>query len=217
MKSILLINCSPRGEAAESHWLSRQIVEHLLRLEPTAIVTERRLGDGTIPHIDAQYATALGQTQKAEVEFAPQGSMAYSEELVQELERADFVVIGTPMHNFTVPSVLKAWIDHIARVRRTFDMAPDGKIALLADRPVFVAVSSGARYSGDRARQPDFLTPYLTFVLGMIGLRRVTFFSVEGTSSSSERLSKVREEAVFAIKDHFFACALFERPLELEL
>jgi FMN-dependent NADH-azoreductase len=168
---------------------------------------ERALGDGTIPHVDGQYATALGRTQAAAVERAPLGSMAYSEMLVRELESADFVVIGTPMHNFSVPSVLKAWIDHIARVRRTFDMTPEGKIALLADRPVFVAISSGARYSGDRARQPDFLTPYLTFVLDMVGLRNVTFFSIEGTSSNAATLTKARDETDRLLQAHFSTLA----------
>ena len=62
--------------------------------------------------------------------------MSQSEELIQELESADFVVIGTPMHNFTVPSVLKAWIDHIVRVRRTFDSTKEGYVGRLRDRPV---------------------------------------------------------------------------------
>ena len=53
--------------------------------------------------------------------------MSRSEELIQELESSDFVVIGTPMHNFTVPSALKAWIDHVVRVRRTFNVTPTEK------------------------------------------------------------------------------------------
>ena len=58
--------------------------------------------------------------------------MSQSEELIAELESSDFVVIGTPMHNFTVPSALKAWIDHIVRVRRTFNVTPAGKVAICA-------------------------------------------------------------------------------------
>src|SRR4051794_20973665 len=109
-----------------------------------------------------------------------EGSMSRSEELIQELESADCLVISTPMHNFTVPVALKAWIDHVVRVRRTFDETPQGKVSALHDRPVFVAVSSGGRFSGDRTHQPDFLTPYLKAILGTIGLHNVTFFSVEG-------------------------------------
>ena len=58
--------------------------------------------------------------------------MSRSEELIQELESSDIVVIGTPMHNFTVPSALKAWIDHIVRVRRTFKVTTEGKVGLAA-------------------------------------------------------------------------------------
>jgi FMN-dependent NADH-azoreductase len=203
MKKILYIRCSPRGRDSESHRLATRIVQHLQQLAPDADIVERFLGDGVIGHIDADYATALGSTEQVEIERTPRGSMVRSEELVQELERADFAVIGTPMHNFTVPAGLKVWIDHVARVRRTFDMSGDGKIARLADRPVFVAVSSGARYSGERARQPDFLTPYLTFVLGMIGLQNVTFFSIEGTSSNPARLAEARKRTGLELCAHF--------------
>jgi FMN-dependent NADH-azoreductase len=126
-----------------------------------------------------------------------------SEELIQELESADVLVIGTPMHNFTVPSVLKAWIDHVVRVRRTFNVTPNGKVGLLRDRPVFVAISSGGRFSGERARQPDFLTPYLKAVLGIIGLRDLTFFSVQGTGSGPEAIAAARARAEQALREHF--------------
>jgi len=65
------------------------------------------------------------------------------------------VVIATPVHNYTVPSALKTWIDHIVRVRRTFNITPNGKVGLLRDRPVFVAVSSGGRYSGAHQKTPE--------------------------------------------------------------
>jgi FMN-dependent NADH-azoreductase len=112
-------------------------------------------------HVDESYAIDLGSTQQSFTATAQGGSISQSEELIQDLEWADFVVIGTPMHNFTVPSALKAWIDHIVRVRRTFNVTTEGKVGTLRDRPVFIAVSSGGRFSGERARQPDFLTPYL--------------------------------------------------------
>ena len=115
MMKILHVDCSPRGQASESHRLSQKIIGFLLRSDPTAIFVNRVLGRGTIPHIDESYATALGATQQSSAELSPGGSMSLSEELIQELESSNFVVIGTPMHNFTVPSALKAWIDHIVR------------------------------------------------------------------------------------------------------
>lgn len=200
---VLLLSCSPRGQASESNRLARNIIGFLLEREPQATLIERVIGGGNIPHIDSSYATALGSAQKSKAEISQQGSFLLSEELVQELESADTIVIGTPMHNFTVPSTLKAWIDHIVRVRRTFDMGPEGRTGALRDRPVFVAVSSGGSYSGEHARQPDFLTPYLKAALGMIGLHDLTFFSVEGTGSAPDGLIEARCKADRALQEYF--------------
>jgi FMN-dependent NADH-azoreductase len=98
---------------------------------------------------------------------------------------------------------LKAWIDHVARVRRTFNLGKEGKVATLRDRPVFVAVASGGRYSGRAARQPDFLTPYLKAIFGMIGLHDITFFSIEGSALPPEALAVIRAKTELAVDAHF--------------
>jgi FMN-dependent NADH-azoreductase len=190
--NILHVSCSPHGARAESSKLSRKIIGRLLEIDPAAAVVERRIGEVPVPAVDAGYAAA----QHAFVaEAGHHGSTALSEVLIRELERADAVVIGTPMHNLAVPSTLKAWIDHVVRARRTFDMTPRGKVGTLRNRPVFVAVASGGFFSGERARQPDFLTPYLALVLGHIGLTDVTFFCVEGTARDAAAVAQAREVA----------------------
>jgi FMN-dependent NADH-azoreductase len=171
----------------------------LLQKEPTATLVNRVIGDGSIAHIDESYA--ISQASLADV--SPNGSMAISEDLVRELENSDFLVIGTPMHNLTVPSALKAWIDHVVRARRTFRMTSAGKVGTLRDRPVFVAVASGGRFSGERAHQPDFLTPYLRHILGTIGLRNLTFFSVEGTAAAPDTLAKTRARTDHLLEEYF--------------
>lgn len=203
--NILHLSCSPRGQLAESFKLSQKIVGHLLEREPTATLVNRVIGGDVLPHIDANYA--LSQ-HSATADVYATGSVTLSDELIEELEDADVVVIGTPMHNLTVPSTLKAWIDHIVRARRTFNTGPEGKVGTLRDRPVYVAVASGGRFSGERARQPDFLTPYLTFILGMIGLRNVTFFSVQGTGLGADVVAEARGRADRALEEHFADVAL---------
>jgi FMN-dependent NADH-azoreductase len=198
MMKILHVGCSPRGPAAESGRLSTKIIGYLLRRAPTATVTSRHLG-GALPPIDADYAIS----QHSTADISQEGSAAQSEELVQELESSDCVVIATPVHNYTVPSALKLWIDHVARVRRTFNVGPGGKVGLLRDRPVFIAVSSGGRFSGDGARQPDFLTPYLKTILRMIGLHDVTFFCVQGTALGADVVAAARNQADQALREHF--------------
>lgn len=199
MRKILHVSCSPRGRAAESYRLSQKIIGLLLQRDANATVIDRVIGGGAISHIDEDYA--ISQSSPADV--SQRGTMARSEELVQELESSDFVVIGTPMHNLTVPSTLKAWIDHVVRARRTFNITTSGKVGTLHDRPVFVAIASGGRFSGERARQPDFLTPYLTAILGMIGLHDLTFFSVQGTGAGSDAAAEARSRTDQALHTYF--------------
>ena len=197
---ILHVSCSPRGRSAESYRLSQRIIGCLRESDPAAILLTRELGGGAPSHIDAGYAATQ---HSPEAEIPRDGSTLHSEELIQELEHADVVVIGTPMHNLTVPSVLKAWIDHVVRARRTFNMTPKGKAGTLRDRPVFIAVASGGRYSGERAHQPDFLTPYLKVILGNIGLHDLTFFSVEGTGHGPDAVAEARDRTDQALREYF--------------
>jgi FMN-dependent NADH-azoreductase len=198
---ILHVNCSPRGHASESFRLSRRIIGMLLEQHPGAQVVERMIGDGSLLHVDQSYA--LSQHSTADV--SQDGTAATSTELIQELDNADIVVIGTPMHNYTAPSTLKAWIDHVVRVRWTFNVGPGGKVPLLRDRPVYVAMVSGGRFSGDGPHQPDFLTPYLKTIFGMVGLHDLAFFSVQGTAFGAEALTAARTATDQALLDHFAA------------
>lgn len=199
MANILHVSCSPRGQNSESYRLAEKIIGFLLEREPTAVVIERNIGDGAVPPVDEDYAIS----QQSVEDVSQVGSAALSNELIRELENADYVVIGTPVYNYTVPSTLKAWIDHIARVRRTFDVTSGGKVGKLRDRPIFIAVSSGGKYSGERARQPDFLTPYLRAVFNMIGLHDLTFFSVQGTAFGREVVAAARGTTEQTLRTYF--------------
>lgn len=200
--NILRVHCSPRGRASESYRLADVIVGALLSRYPGARVMDRPLGDGAMSHVDEDYADVIGGHRPAPPDSGG-GALPRSERFIQELEAADRVVIGTPMHNYTVPSALKAWIDHIVRARRTFRSTPEGKIGTLKDRPVYVAVSSGGLYGPDQGRQPDFLTPYLTTVLNTIGLHDIAFFSVQGTALGPDKVNGARRRVEQEIAAHF--------------
>jgi FMN-dependent NADH-azoreductase len=102
--------------------------------------------------------------------------------------------------NFTVPSTLKAWIDHIVRIRRTFHSTPDGKVGTLRDRPLIV-VSVHGGYRGDRPPgQPDFLSPYLEAIFATIGIRRLAFLRLEGLSRGPEAVTLALDSARAWIK-----------------
>ncbi|WP_020655420.1 FMN-dependent NADH-azoreductase [Massilia niastensis] len=199
--NILHLSASPRGDQGDSHQLSSCIVEQLLARHPGAGVTRRALAGGALAHVDGDYARVLAS---ASDETGGHGSLGCSERLIEELACADVLVIGTPMYNLTVPSTLKSWIDHVVRIHRTMRRTPGGKVGTLPDRPVYIAIASGSWRTGERARQPDFLEPYLRAVLPMIGLKDITVFTVEGLGLGPEQAAASRTQARAAV-ERFFA------------
>ncbi|GAB2897362.1 FMN-dependent NADH-azoreductase [Paraburkholderia jirisanensis] len=197
--NILHIDCSPRTQS-HSRQLSAAIVDRLLGADPHANITRRDLGRQPIPHANEDYAITL--SSPAAWAAGLQGhAMQLSEQLIQELEAADVIVIGTPMNNFTIPSVFKAWIDQILRIGRTMAATPGGKVGLLRDRPVFVGIASGGIFSGDKANQPDFLTPYLSAALGCVGLKTLHFLPLQGTASRNPQSVAAARSALLASID----------------
>ncbi len=198
--NILHIDCSPRTES-HSRKLSAAIVARLSAIVPAAHVTRRDLGRHPIPHAESEYAAMLSSPAALAV-GALTDAARLSEELIQEVEAADALVIGTPMNNFTVPSVFKAWIDQILRMGRTIGILPSGeKVGLLQDRPVFVCIASGGVFTGARARQPDFLTPYLTAAFGCVGLNSLQFFPLQATVNLDQDQLAADRETLLASMD----------------
>lgn len=200
---ILRVICSPRGTASESYRLSQTLIQHLMDCHRGSdfIITER--GVMGLAHIDADYAQAVSKRREPSSVATTQGALRQAEQLIGELESADCVVIATPMHNLMVPSALKAWLDHVIQADRTFRITGQGKVGLLRDRPVYIAIASGSTFTGVDALQPDFLRPWLRTVLASIGLLDVRFFSVEGTGQKPEALKAIREKAERATAQFF--------------
>ncbi|MGH7095108.1 MAG: FMN-dependent NADH-azoreductase [Stellaceae bacterium] len=188
MTTILQILASPRPQSW-SRRLAGDIAVAIAALhQGTAIVT-RDLASDPPPHPDIDlYEAILSPTPDDDPRFA------LSERYITELEAADFVVIGTPMNNFTVPSTLKAWIDHIVRIRRTFRSTPEGKVGMLRDRPLIVASAHGGYVSAPPI-QPDFLTDYVRAIFETIGIPSVEFVRLEGMSRGPEAVARALDAA----------------------
>lgn len=188
MTRILLLNSGPHSDASHGYRLAMEAIA-ASGMENVQI-TERDLVRAPIPPIGRDYALAV--TSRAAHDDQ---AFAWSERLIAELEQHDVLFIVTPMHNFTVPAALKLWIDHVIRIDRSFVSTPEGKLGLMKDRPTFVLVSSGAFHVGERAKQLDFLTPYLRYALASIGIMDVHFFPLQGLVFGPEAVAQALQEA----------------------
>jgi len=193
MKRHLHVAASPSGPDAYSWRLAETLLAKL-----GGDVVLRRLDLDPPPPPDAAFVRDFRAAQTAET-AALKPSMRVSETLIGELETTGGLVISTPMHNFTAPAALKAWLDQVVRFGRTFQSTPDGKIGLLADRPTFVVIAAGGLISPPDALQPDFLRPYLSAILDCIGIRDVTFIAAEGLARGDAALAAGMAKAEAAI------------------
>jgi FMN-dependent NADH-azoreductase len=176
MSNILVINSSATGRDSVSRVLVADAVSKLLDVSPDARVTHRDLGENPPPHLISESLNGVRGEAVTEVEFA---ARRLSDELIGELKAADTIVIGAPMYNFSVPTTLRAWFDHVLRAGVTFQYADGAVRGLLGGKRVIVIESRGGLYSEGPAKAIDFQEPYLRHLLGFVGITDVTFVHAE--------------------------------------
>jgi len=196
MSNVLLIHSSVFGEKSQSLALARDF----LKRYPHRSLVERALAPHSMPHLDGETFAAMG-TDAGDLDSRQKEAVALSDELIAELEVADTIVLAAPMYNFSIPSTLKAWIDHVARRGRTFRYSEKGPEGLLKNKKVFVLVARGGVYSkGTPHAAFDFQEPYLRTVLGFLGMTDVTFVHFEGLAMGPEAANAHRSKALAHIE-----------------
>ena len=203
MTTILQINSSLHGDDAQSSRLASDFVaamggssERQGSTSPTrSRLIVRDLSVTPIPHLTAERLTALS-TAAAERTLDQQRIVSESDELIDELKRADVIVIGLPMYNFGVPSTLKSYFDHVARAGVTFRYTAEGPVGLLTGKKAYVFATRGGRYAGTTA---DLQTAYVRQFLGFIGIRDVEFVYAEGLALGADERNSAVADAVARI------------------
>jgi len=181
MASLLHIDSSVRQQGSLSRQLGGEFLAKWQAANPDGKIVTRDLAANPVPHLTEQMLGAY--FTPAEQRNAEQAhTIKTSDALVDELLAADTIVIGAPMYNFSVPSGLKAWIDHVARAGRTFKYGANGPEGLVHGKKVIVFVATGGVYSAGPAAAYDHVTTYLRTVLGFLGMTDVSFIVAEGVA-----------------------------------
>jgi FMN-dependent NADH-azoreductase len=183
MSTLLHVDSSPLYGRSVSRQLTHAFVTQWKSSHPNGTVVDRDLYATPISPITAEWVAAA---------YTPEGTrtpqqkelLALSDALLTELEQADEYVFGVPMHNFGVPSVLKLWIDQIARVGRTFSYADGTPRGLLTGKKATFIIATGGIYDAQtRMSSFNFVEPYLRSVFGFLGVTEATFLTTGGTAA----------------------------------
>ena len=173
--NILQINASARRDG-NSTKVANSVTERLKAAHPTATVTLRDLAVTPHPVLDE---AALGALFTPADQRSPEQAarVALDDALIAEIQAHDTLVLGVPMYNFGVPVQLKAWIDAIARAGTTFRYTATGPEGLLTGKKAYLAIASGGTPVG---AEFDFMSRWLTFFLGFIGITDVAIVAADG-------------------------------------
>jgi FMN-dependent NADH-azoreductase len=203
MARLLHIDSSPRGERSRSRRMTSEFIERWKQTYPDDLVTYRDIGHHPVPHLDETWiAAAYTPPEQRTPELWE--AIRISDQLVDELLAADVYVIGVPMYNFSVPSMLKAYIDQIVRIGRTFEFAPEHPDnpynPLVLGKKMFIITARGSSGygSGDRYEYLNYQDPYLKTIFGFIGITDINFIHVEndelGGTSLAQSIANARTQ-----------------------
>ena len=148
------------GEASSSRSVAAAFRTAWEEQHPEGTVIHRDLAADPVPHITA-VAWSAGYVAPSERTAEQSAAFAVREMLIEELEQADAVLIGAPMHNFSIPSTLKAWLDNVLLLGRTAGENPSAQ-----GTPVIVVASRGGSYAPGTPREGfEYVQNYLEAVL----------------------------------------------------
>ena len=186
MPTLLEIESSPMNrDASVSRELTVRFVQQWKQAHPDGSVITRDLNASRLPTIDAEWITAM-QTPEEKRTPAQREALLLSDTLIAELKAADEYIFGVPMHNFTVPSVLRLWIDQVARAGKTFAYVNGAPQGLLKGKKAHFIIASGGKYeAGTPMASYNFVEPYLRTIFGFLGVTDVTFVAAGGTAALS--------------------------------
>jgi FMN-dependent NADH-azoreductase len=194
MKTLLVIKSSLFNGSGQSSRLVDEFAERWLKANPGGRVQCRDLAADPVPHLSAETFQGF-RLDAAERNPAQQAAAVVSDALIAELKQADAIALGLPMYNFTIPSQLKTWMDHVARVGVSFEYTENGPRGLIGDKPLYVFAARGGQYQGTPA---DTQTGLVQTFFNFIGIQDVHFTYAEGLAmgeqTAGEALGRAREQ-----------------------
>ena len=119
MTVLLQIDASVRKERSISRGMGKAFMEHWLALNPADKVICRDVGSTPPPFISEGWTSAAFTPEDKRTD-EQNSLLSLSDQLIEEISAADIIIISSPMYNYGMPASLKAWLDQIVRVNKTF-------------------------------------------------------------------------------------------------
>ncbi len=182
MTNILFVSASPRNTESVSRAYEHHARSALARKFPDATITNVDLATEKLSFIDETWFTwNYAPDQRHTLTPAQHAQATRDSQLADQLLAADYVIISSPVYNFNVPAVLKAWIDHVVISGKTFKTEAGKPVGLTTNvKDLIVISASGGPLDVYADRGVDAFRTGLRGFVWYTGIQKMTHFGFIG-------------------------------------
>lgn len=196
--NLLHVDSSILGGNSVSRQLSAAVVEHLTAIIPGLSVHREDLAATPLQHLSSAHLAAAQGAEPASA--AIEADVAHGQQALDTFLGADIVVVGAPMYNFSISSQLKAWIDRLSVVGKTFHYDETGPHGLAGGKKVIVVSSRGGFYGeGTPMAALDHQESYLRAIFGFFGISDISVIRAEGIAMGPEHRTRAIDAALVEV------------------
>ncbi len=203
MTTVLWITANPHDhDTSYGMAVGQQFVQAYLSANPDHEVIHLDLFAMNVPQLDADVFRAWrkleGGASFATLSEVEQGKVGRIGELVDQFVSADKYVFVTPIWNYSYPPVMKAYIDAICIVGKTFKYMPDiGRVGLLKDKKAVHIQASGSRLSpGSQDAELEMGHRHMKVIAEFMGIPSLASIFVEGMAELPDQAQVIKEKAL---------------------
>jgi len=206
MSKILYITANPKAkENSFSLSVGNEFLETYKKSNPGDEITTLDLYKTDVPLIDDVVFSAWGKLATGvnfkQLNLEEQNKVATMNNLLEQFLVADKYVFVTPLWNFTIPPMMKAYLDNICIVNKTFKYTEKGPVGLLPDKKAIHIQARGGVYSSGPAADFELGDRYLNTILNFIGITDKQSIIVEGMNATPDMADEIKAKAIIKAKE----------------
>lgn len=200
MKKILVINASAKSSKSKSRELTEVFIKQWKMINGESLFSFRDLAISEIPFVTESWIEASSKKKDQRSEH-DNDVLKISDVYIEEVKSADIIVLGSPMYNWSIPGILKAYLDQIIRVNETWKInnkdSRNPYSGLLEDKILFLFLTRGGTgyEKGEPNEHMNFQSTYLDAVFKLMGIHNIHTVTIDGVSLDTEKLRQNVENA----------------------
>ncbi|MFC5044304.1 FMN-dependent NADH-azoreductase [Aquimarina hainanensis] len=204
MKKTLVVTYTPREGSN-----TKELIDHFISINKEK--TEFSILDLTKEVPDLLLEKNLGLIFKdnyteESLSDSEQQVLEKNNKMVSQVLEADYIVIGFPMYNFSLPATVKAWVDAIIQTGKTFMLGEEGYVGLCRGKQALTIMTTGSDFGVPPLDSMNYATPLIKTDLEFIGIPS-KHISAFGLQQYGDRLSEILEKAkkeITAVSDQWY-------------